>query len=252
MDKLKSIAAIAAAAMIAATAEAKVPSKPRPEGTVQSYILLDRTGSMSGIWDEALASVNTFARSFGRDAPGTEIRGADIDTAVTLAVFDHHGGLKFEILRDKVDPAQWRDITNDEASPRGMTPLFDAIGRIVSRAEGDNPQKAVIVIMTDGLENASTELTRQGAKVALDRARQRGWEVVFLGAEFANFSDAEAVGSAASKTMAIGQGRLKGSMSTLAQKARAYGKGEAPEIVFDEADRAAAGEEDVKRRKGGN
>jgi hypothetical protein len=108
-----------------------------------------------------------------------------------------------------------------------MTPLYDAIGRIVSRAEADAPEKAVIVIMTDGMENSSTELTNQGAKAALDRARARGWEVVFLGAEFASFDDAEAVGMSASKTMAVGEGAMSGSMNDLAQKARAYGKGAA-------------------------
>lgn len=250
MKIIHSIAAIAAVFALSATAESKVLPKPPKNDTVQSYILLDRTGSMSGIWDEALASVNAYADSFAADAPGAEIAGADINTAVTLAVFDHHDGMQFDVLRDKVDPAKWQKVTNDEANPRGMTPLFDAIGRIVSRAESDNPEKAVIVIMTDGYENASTELTKKGAKAALDRARAKGWEVVFLGAEFASFSDADAVGMASSKTMAVGQGRMQESMDNLAQKARAYGKGAAPAVEFTPEDRAQAGEEDVKQRKG--
>ncbi|MFN7179017.1 VWA domain-containing protein [Hyphomonas sp.] len=250
MKLIHSIAAVAAVFALAATAESKVLPKPPKNDTVQSYILLDRTGSMSGIWDEALASVNAYANSFAADAPGAEIAGADIKTAVTLAVFDHHDGMQFDVLRDKTDPAKWQKVTNDEANPRGMTPLFDAIGRIVNRAEADNPEKAVIVIMTDGYENSSTELTKQGAKAALDRARAKGWEVVFLGAEFASFSDADAVGMASSKTMAVGQGRFEESMDNLAQKARAYGKGAAPAVEFNEADRSQAGEEDVKQRKG--
>ena len=104
--------------------------------------------------------------------------------------------------------------------------------------------------MTDGLENSSRELTRDGAKAALDRAEAKGWEVVFLGAEFARFDDAEAVGVSASKTMAVGQGSMRESMSALAKKSRAYGKGEEAEIIFDEEDRAIADEEGVKQRKG--
>ncbi|MDP3460770.1 MAG: vWA domain-containing protein [Hyphomonas sp.] len=250
MKLINSIVAAAAVVALSATADAKVLPKPAKSDTVQSYILLDRTGSMSDIWDEALASVNAYADSFAADAPGAEIAGADIDTAVTLAVFDHHDGMKFDVLRDKVDPGKWNKVTNDEASPRGMTPLYDAIGRIVSRAEADAPEKAVIVIMTDGLENSSQELTNQGAKAALDRARAKGWEVVFLGAEFASFSDAESVGMSSSKTMAVGQGRMQESMDNLAQKARAYGKGAAPAVEFTPADRAQADEEGVKDRKG--
>lgn len=253
MKLIHSILAIAAGAALAATASAKVvPLKPSKPDTVQSYVLLDRTGSMSNIWDEALSSVNAYAESFAADAPGAEIAGADIKTAVTVAVFDYQDGMQFDVLRDKVDPTAWKKVTNDEASPRGMTPLFDAIGKIITRAEADNPEKAVIVIMTDGLENSSREFTKQGAKAALDRAQARGWEVVFLGAEFASFNDAEAVGMASSKTMAVGQGRMNESMDALAQKARAYGKGAAPAVEFSAEDRAAADEEGVKQRQGGN
>jgi hypothetical protein len=251
MKLFHTILAIAAGTALAATASAKVlPPKPPKNDTVQSYVLLDRTGSMSNIWDEALSSVNAYAESFAEDAPGAEIAGADIKTAVTVAIFDYQDGMQFDVLRDKVDPSAWNKVTNDEASPRGMTPLFDAIGKIITRAEADNPEKAVIVIMTDGLENSSREFTREGAKAALDRAEARGWEVVFLGAEFASFNDAEAVGMAASKTMAVGQGRMSESMDALAQKARAYGKGAAPAVEFNAEDRAAADEEGVKQRTG--
>jgi hypothetical protein len=251
MKLFHTILAIAAGTALAATASAKVlPPTPPKNDTVQSYVLLDRTGSMSDIWDEALSSVNAYAESFAEDAPGAEIAGADIKTTVTFAVFDYQDGMQFDVLRDKVDPSAWKSVTNDEASPRGMTPLFDAIGKIITRAEADNPEKAVIVIMTDGLENSSREFTREGAKAALDRAEARGWEVVFLGAEFASFNDAEAVGMAASKTMAVGQGRMSESMDALAQKARAYGKGAAPAVEFNAEDRAAADEEGVKQRTG--
>jgi len=236
-------------AMVLPAAAKPAPDPTPTAGAVHSYILLDRTGSMSDIWDEALGSVNAYAASVGEADEG-EIEGADIKTAVTLAVFDYQESLQFDVLRKDVTSETWIDVTNDEASPRGMTPLFDAIGRMVSLAEADKPEKAVIVIMTDGHENSSKEITRDGAKAALDRAKANGWEVVFLGAEFANFGDADAVGMSASKTMAVGQGRMQDSMSALAKKSRAYGKGEEAEIVFDDADRAAADEEGVKDRTG--
>ena len=84
----------------------------------------------------------------------------------------------------------------------------------------------------------------------LRQAEAKGWEVVFLGAEFARFDDAEAVGVSASKTMAVGQGSMRESMSALAKKSRAYGKGEEAEIIFDDEDRAIADEEGVKQRQG--
>lgn len=210
---------------------------------VHSYILLDRTGSMSSIWDEALSSVNAYAGNVAN----TE---GDIVPELTLAVFDAHDGLQFDVLRRSIPAKNWTDVTNNEASPRGMTPLFDAVARIIAMAEADTPEKAVIVILTDGAENASREVTKDGVKAALDRVGTRGWEVVFLGAEFANFSDADAVGIGAGKSMAMSVGHMTGSMERLARKTQAYYANAEMEVAFDEADRAAAGEADVQKRKG--
>jgi hypothetical protein len=223
-----------------------IQAAPFEEGDneMHSYILLDRTGSMSGIWDEALTSVNAYARAVGEEREG-EAEG-DLRTEVTLAVFDHQGGLQYDILRRQADADHWQDVTSDEASPRGMTPLFDAIGRTISMAEEDNPERAVIVIMTDGHENASQEFTKDTARAALDRAKAKGWEVIFLGADFGQFSDAEGVGVAASKSMGMSAGTMQESMSRLAFKARSYGTGEEAEVNFDDEDRTIAREADVK------
>ncbi|MBA3070360.1 MAG: VWA domain-containing protein [Hyphomonas sp.] len=211
-----------------------------------AYILLDRTGSMGSIWTEALGSVNAYAEALTQPAGGARPSGND---KITLAVFDHHDGLKFDVLRRGVTAATWNKVTDAEASPRGMTPLFDSIARIVALAEGDAPQRAVIVIMTDGEENASKEVTKDGARAALDRARAKGWEVVFLGAEFGKFADADAVGVIRSKSMAVSAGSMELSMRKLASKSRKYFEA-AETMEFNEEDRKESGEDDVKRRKG--
>ena len=249
------VAGVIAAAAMAFGAQAKTKPSPEPidkrpiMNAVSSYILLDRTGSMSDIWDEALGSVNAYAAAVGKVEEG---EADDLETSVTLAVFDHQEGFQFDVLRKEIQPDAWDNVTNDEVSPRGMTPLFDAINRTITMAEADNPEKAVIVIMTDGYENSSREVTREGAKAALDRAEARGWEVVFLGAEFASFGDADAVGVSSNKQMAVSAGTLSVTQERLAKKARDYGKGVSEEIEFDAEDRAVAEEEDVKDRKGSN
>lgn len=222
------------------------PTHANPAAHTHAYILLDRTGSMGSIWAEALSSVNAYAEALGKPEDGSKSTGEE---KVTLAVFDHHDGLKFDILRRAVTAATWNKVTDAEASPRGMTPLFDSIARIVALAEGDAPERAVIVIMTDGAENASTEVKKDGAKAALDRARAKGWEVVFLGAEFAKFSDADAVGVSGAKRMALSAGSFEGSMRSLASKSRRYFE-KAETVDFDEEDRRQSGEAEVKRRKG--
>ncbi|MEO0466028.1 MAG: VWA domain-containing protein [Pseudomonadota bacterium] len=245
MSMKRIFAGLATLILPAAAIASPTPTVAPEDLNVHSYILLDRTGSMSSLWDEALVSVNTYARSVAEAEPE---EGPDtLSTDVTLAVFDNHDGFQFDVLRRGVNADTWDDVTNDEANPRGMTPLFDAIGRLVSLAETDAPEKAVLVIMTDGHENASREITRDGAKAALDRARERGWEVVFLGADFGQFGDAQGVGISSDKTMAMSAGTLSESMDRLAKKSRDYGRGEEAEIVFDEEDRAVAREDDVQK-----
>lgn len=246
MKTRTAIAALLALTAGAATSTAAF-AKPPQHAAIHSYVLLDRTGSMEPIWSEALSSVNAYA-----DGLASLDGGPRVDADITLAVFDAQEGLQFDVLRDGVDAQNWHDVTNREVSPRGMTPLYDAIGRIVSLAEKDKPEKAVIVIMTDGEENSSQEMTKVAAKAALDRVRAKGWEVVFLGAEFSNFDDAEGVGQSSSRNMAVSKDQLSDSMNRLAGKSKAYGSGAAPSVEWNEEDRAAAKEEEVKQRTGGN
>ena len=212
---------------------------------MHAYVLLDRSGSMQSLWVEALSSVNAYAKELANRQDGDAV-----DSYVTLAVFDGQEGLQFDTLRQKVPALHWENVTDAEASPRGMTPLLDALVRIIALADADNPQKAVIVVMTDGQENASKEVTRDGVKAALDRVKAKGWEVVFLGANFDNISDADSVGVGGSKQMAMSAGTMNESMSRLAKKARSYASmapGAAP-IEFDQEDRAVAKEANIKNK----
>jgi hypothetical protein len=238
---LAALLALAAVPLAATSAFAKSPR----DHSVHSYILLDRTGSMEPIWTEALSSVNAYA-----DGLATLDGGPRVDADITLAAFDANDGFQFDVLRSGVDAERWRKVTNDEVNPRGMTPLYDAIGKIVTLAEKDNPRKAVIVIMTDGEENSSEEMTKASAKAALDRVRKKGWEVVFLGAEFSKFDDAEGVGQSSSRNMAVSKEQLSDSMRRLSQKSKDYASGAAPTVEFNAEDRAAAKEEEVKQRNG--
>ncbi len=212
---------------------------------MQAYILLDRSGSMGSLWAEALSSVNAFARELDNRQDGPAV-----DSHITLAVFDGQETLKFDVLRRRQPALHWKPVTDKEASPRGMTPLLDAMACLIALAEADNPDRAVLVIMTDGHENASREVTADGVRAGLDRVKAKGWEVVFLGANFDNISDASAVGVQGGKQMAMSIGTMNESMKRLARKSRLYAASapDAAPIVFDADDRAAAKEADVKNK----
>ena len=135
------------------------------------YILLDRSGSMSTNWQETLGSINGYVEKL------------EDDVNVYLAAFDSCGGEDYQVLRETTSK-EWRLITNEEVSARGSTPLYDAAAKIMNKMLSDNPQKAVLVVMTDGQENCSKEYRLDAVKAKLKEIEKKEWPAVFLGADF--------------------------------------------------------------------
>lgn len=193
------------------------------------FILLDRSGSMQSLWSEALSSVNSYVKKLADDK---------IDTGVTLATFDKDGEqFKFEVIRDRIIPSTWHPVTNDDAVPRGMTPLNDAIGRIVNLARAGNYDKVAIIIMTDGAENASRELTVPQAKALLDECRAKNWQVIFLGANFDNAAQATSYGTKAAQTVQTSPQSMAATMTSLSASRGAYARTGASMSFTDEEKR---------------
>ncbi len=215
---------------------------------MQTYILLDRSGSMQSLWDEALNSVNAYVDELSRPDPKT---GLFVESQTTFATFDKHRQTSgfVEIIRDRVSPSNWVPVSDDEVHPRGLTPLFDAIGEIVARAKREGGEKVIFVVMTDGHENASVEMTAKSTKALIEDVKARGWEFVFLGANFADFSDANAIGVRGQQTMAMEQGSFRAVKRRVAQKSREWASGQSKSVDFDAADRAAAGERNIRKDK---
>lgn len=190
-------------------------AKAKKDNTkLSAYILLDRTGSMVTRWDEALSSVNAYVKQLAKD----KTKGS-----VTLALFDRHaGGIQFDVIRDKLSPDDWKPVSNEDATPRGDTPLYDAVGRLVTLAEKEDAKKTVLVVMTDGAENASQEFNRESAKAALERCKTKGWQVVFLGADFDAVSQGQTVGVATANSLNMSAGNYRSVAESLASKTMAY------------------------------
>lgn len=199
----------------------------------RDFILLDRSGSMTAQWHEALGSINGYVKT---------LVSTNIDTRVTVVCFDKIGNdTSFDILRQDVAPASWQDLTVQDAIPRGGTPLNDAIVKIVALAEKDIVEKAAIIIMTDGGENASPrEVTREIAKAHLQRCRDRGWQVVFLGANYDTVQEAATYGTNLGQTVNSTSANLRATMTVMASKRGVYGSGTAATMSFSAEEQAEA------------
>lgn len=195
-----------------------------------AFLLLDRSASMSAIWDKAIGAINSYVTELAAQSP---------DAEVTLAVFDSMAGLKFDILRKTVKAKNWKAVNTEEAHPRGNTPLFDAIGQFVGLALKSNRERTVLVIETDGYENASTAVNRDAATALLDTCRAKGWQTIFLGANFDAMPQAQSLNNNFGATISILPQNLAVSMSALAGHTHSYAtRGEA--VNFTQADRTRA------------
>lgn len=204
------------------------------------FLLLDRSGSMESQWVEALSSINAYVHKLAEEK---------VDTEVSLITFDHHGGMKFEHVRTNVKPETWIDVSSKEASPRGTTPLNDAVGKLVTLAnegcDGKQFDKAALIIMTDGWENASQEFSHQGAKTLLEKCRQKGWQVIFLGANFdAVEQQAASYGTVGGQAVYSTAQNMGATMSIMAAKRGLYGSNQAATMSWSDDEKAAAAKDE--------
>lgn len=193
------------------------------------YILLDRSGSMATRWDEALSSVNAYV---------DELQKKKADGTITLITFDEHGGIMFDVIRDSVKIKDYKPVTSAECTPRGGTPLFDAVGKTIAKAEGANQEKTVIVVMTDGEENASREFNKASAQAAVKRCHDRGWQVLFLGADFNSAQQASSVGVTMDCNMTVTTGNYAAGLRSVANSRTLYASGASANMSFSAEDRA--------------
>lgn len=153
----------------------------------QIICILDRSGSMAdrNLIVEAISGFNTFL---------DEQKKLKDKATLTVALFDD----QYQLLYDDVDIQKVEKISKDTWSPRGMTALYDAIGKTINTVKAnraklgsEKPDKVLVCIVTDGLENASQEYTCDGIKKLIKSCEAEDWNFIYLAAN----QNAFAVGS---------------------------------------------------------
>jgi len=161
---------------------------------VHISVVLDRSGSMGAIADDVVGGFNEFL-----DRQKQE----EGEARVSLVQFD--GQNPFEVLTDAIDVAEVRPLSRTTYRPRGNTPLFDAVGRMIARIDAGialrkthrlPEEDHVVLIITDGLENASREFDRATIFSLIEKRRADGWVFTFLGADQDAYAEGGRIGVA--------------------------------------------------------
>jgi hypothetical protein len=121
---------------------------------------------------------------------------AEADVRVTLSMFDLHGNDPVVRPKYKAIPlAEVAPLGPGDYRPRGSTPLNDAVAKTIrgmSRAVKKG-HRAMLVILTDGLENSSETSSRDVRKL-IHRKEKAGWEFIYLGANHDAWAESERIG----------------------------------------------------------
>ena len=137
-------------------------------------VVLDRSGSMNRRIIDTIDSINGFIN----DQIENKIFGA-----LTISTFDSIS-IDIPIYRVAID--KLKSLSYDFLKPRGGTPLLDAIGLAIHDLENNEiklNEKKVLVIVTDGYENASREYTTETIKNLIEEKTNDGWLIIYLGAD---------------------------------------------------------------------
>ena len=151
--------------------------------------IIDRSGSMGGIADDAIGGFNTFLKT-QKELPDS--------ASLTLVLFNE----TVTIVHDGVDIKDVPDLDNKTYVPSGCTALFDAIGSTITKVEARHassqdgrPGKVIVAILTDGAENSSREFVHKTIFDMIERQKKEcRWEFMFLAANQDAFAVSSSMG----------------------------------------------------------
>ena len=180
-------------ACVAASAQAAEDSAPRATAPqerpsrIELVMILDKSGSMHGLEADTIGGFNAMIEKEKK---------LGIDVRVTTVLFND----KMDRLYEHREIRSVRPLTERTYETGGTTALLDAVGDTILHMEQSGTAdrqgtKVIVVIITDGMENASTEFTKAKVKELIsDKQEKAGWDFIYLGANIDAAEEADAIG----------------------------------------------------------
>lgn len=142
-----------------------------------NLIILDESGSMSSIEQEAISGVNETIQTIRAAQKAYE----EQQHFVTLVSFNSSS---IKTIYDCREVDKVEELTDKEYVPACCTPLYDAMGDSLSKLKKKvaGADKVLVTIITDGYENASHEYNGDIIKKLVENLKQKGWVFTYIGA----------------------------------------------------------------------
>ena len=147
-----------------------------PEQKIYNLIILDESGSMDRIKDEAISGLNeTFQTIINAQKEHKEQ-----EHFITFVTFNSTR-IRTIMNRKAVEcnkKLEWKDYM-----PDNCTPLYDAMGGSLNGLRNHISEEDVVLVtvITDGYENASKKYDRHDIKNLVDYLKEKGWVFTYIG-----------------------------------------------------------------------
>jgi len=198
-------------------------------------VVLDRSGSMSNCVYQTIDALNGYL--IGLQKENTE-------GVVTVSLFDSQS---IDIGVDKVQIKDLSPLDYSFLTPRASTPLYDAIGAGIyehSSYNATKEDKKVLVIVTDGYENASREYTGEAIKKLVEEKEEAGWLIVYLGSDHDIYKQTRMMGIGPERSIRYSKGKSDSAFRSVLRTSGDYYRGtKAIDIEFTEEERRDAEED---------
>lgn len=144
-----------------------------------NLIVLDASGSMESIYQQALSGVNETIQTIRK---GQEDH-PELHQFLTLASFNA-GENYLHRIYNASPITQVKDITPEDYRTTGCTALYDAMGDMISEMQqkASHEDAVLVTVITDGYENSSHRWSRMQIKSIVQELRQQGWTFNYIGA----------------------------------------------------------------------
>lgn len=160
------------------------------EGYTHISLVLDRSGSMQTMRDDAIGGFNAFLAD-QQAFPG--------EATFTFAQFND----SYELIYPFANLQTVEPLTRETFVPSGSTALLDAIGKCINETgkhlaampESARPEKVIFTILTDGQENSSRAFTLAQINSMITHQQEvYKWVFIFLAANQDAFTSATRLG----------------------------------------------------------
>lgn len=151
---------------------------------VEVVFVFDRSGSMASMFDAAVKGFNEYVEQQAADPGDVNISVYTFDNVIDRPLF--RASLKDGVIREQI-----REGVTHWFKPRGSTALYDGMkhatdevgAALALQAEDERPGKVMVVVITDGQENASRTATLEQIAAMVKTQRETySWEYIFIGA----------------------------------------------------------------------